>query len=367
MRVLLDVHVIGGPPQGTSTVWLNLLPNLPRRHTYVLASFDPEATRRLFPGDRFEHVPFPVHQPHLRIQGALPWMARRERCDAVHVNYYGPLVGAPGLVVTMHDTIYLDFPEFAPLARRVAFRTLARLTARTAKRVVAVSEYSRRGIERHFGVPAERVAVVPPGVGDAWHAPDLAAIDRAWERIAPRLPERYLLAVGRWDPRKGFLESARITAALAREGLVDGLVVVGPDDFGGEALRATLAREGLDRLVTPLRDLDLHTLQAVYRGGAAQLFLSRAEGFGIPPLEAMAMGTPVVAADRTAIPEVCGDGAVLVDPDDLEAATDAVRRVLTDATHRAQLVARGRRRVATFTTAGAAEAMARVYEAAAED
>lgn len=362
MRIGIDVHVLNGPPQGTASVWLNVLPHLPPTHEYWLYSFDPQVTARLLPGSHFVHRHIPVQQSHLRIQFVYPWLARRDRCDAFHVNYYGPWFGTPGLVVTIHDLVYLDSPEYAPLGRRRQMALLGRLSARAARLLTTDSSYWKRRIVDRFGVPAEKVAVVSPGLGREWFAPNREAIADAWARIATRVPPRFVLTVGRLDPRKNFPLAARVTRVLRDMGLADGLVVVGPDDFGATDIRRAWTHDGTDDLVTHLHGLSTHELQALYVHARCLLFLSMAEGFGMPLLEAMALGTPVIASNRTVMPEVCGDGALLVDPANQEAVVSAARLVLGDEAARAGLVERGKSRVTTFTSERMARELIEVYE-----
>jgi glycosyltransferase involved in cell wall biosynthesis len=365
VRIGIDVHVLNGPPQGTASVWLNLLPHLPPTHEYCLYSFDPQQTAALAPGSHFIHRRIPIHQAHVRIQLVYPWLARRDRCDVFHVNYYGPWLGAPGLVVTIHDLVYLDFPEFAPPGRWRKMALLGRLSARAARQITTDSDYWKRRITDRFGVPAERITVVPPGIGREWNELDEPAVAAAWRRIGSRVPPRFVLTVGRLDPRKNFPLAARVTRVLRELGLTDGLVVVGPEDFGGPAIRRAWAADGTADLVTHLTGLDTAELQALYAHAGCVLFLSVAEGFGMPLLEAMAMGTPVVASNRTVMPEVCGDGALLVDPGGEEAVVAAVRTVLSDETVRAGLVDRGRGRVARYAAERMAQEMLNVYRRAA--
>jgi len=365
VRIGIDVHVLNGPPQGTASVWLNLLPHLPPTHEYLLYSFDPQLTARLLPGSHFIHRRIPVHQSHVRIQLVYPWLARRDRCDAFHVNYYGPWFGAPGLVVTIHDLVYLDFPEYAPPGRRRQMALLGRFSARAARQITTDSEYWKRRITDRFGVPAERIAVVPPGLRREWSEPDRGVIAAAWTRIGRRVPPRFVLAVGRLDPRKNLPLAARVTRVLRDLGLTDGLVVVGPEDFGGPAIRRAWAADGTVDLVTHLTALDTAELQALYAHAGCVLFLSMAEGFGMPPLEAMALGTPVIASNRTVMPEVCGDAALLVDPGDEEAVVAAARSTLADEAVRAGLVDRGRLRAARYAGDRMAEEMVTVYRRAA--
>lgn len=366
MRIGLDVHVLTGPPQGTGTVWKALLPSLPPEHEYVLYSFDAERTRAMFPQPQFEHRTIPLRQPYLRIQLLYPWLARRDRCDVFHANYYGPLLGAPGLVLTFHDVLYLDFPDMAPWARRKQFALLGRASARAAREIITDSAYARERLVHHFDVAPEKVTVVYPGLDPRFLAPDEARIERAWAGLASRLPARYLVGIGRLDPRKNVVLSARIARQMQREGLTDGLVWVGPDDFGAGAIRQQLRADGLEGVVHRLTDLSPVELQAVVRHADALVFLSVAEGFGYPPLEAMALGTPAVASNRTSVPEVCGDGALLVDPDDVEASLAAVRAVLTDAELRTALQVRGQARARRFTGDEMAHRTLEVYGRAAD-
>ena len=361
MRIGIDVHVLNGPPQGTASVWLNLLQHLPPSHEYCLYSFDPAHTARQVPQPQFVHRRIPIRAPYVRIPLVYPWLARRDACDVFHVNYYGPWLGAPGLVVTIQDLIYLDFPAFAPAVRRAQLGVLGRLSARAARQITTASQYSKgRSIER-FGVAQEKISVVPNGLSRAWTEPDQSAIAAAWNRLAPRVPARFVLAVGRLDPRKNLPLTARVTGQLRRLGLADGLVVVGPDDFGADAIRRAWRADGTADLVCHLRGLDTSELQALYARARCLLFLSLAEGFGLPLLEAMAIGTPVVASNRTAIPEICGDAAALVDPAEEDAVVHAARAVLTDAARGAELVDRGRRRVAVYGGEQAAQRMLEVY------
>ena len=364
MRIGIDVHVLNGPPQGTASVWLNLLPHLPPGHEYWLYSFDPAQTARLFPEPHFVHRRIPIRQSHLRITLAYPWLARRDRCDVFHVNYYGPWLGVPGLVVTIHDLVYLDFPEYAPGARRRQMGIFGRLSAWAARQVITDSEYCRRRIIERFRVPEDKVTVVPIGLGRTWTEPDAEAVAAAWSRLTSRVPDRFVLTVGRLDPRKNLALAARVTRALRRLGLADGLVVVGPEDFGGPAIRRAWDADGTVDLVVHLAGLTTAELQALYARARCVLFLSLAEGFGLPLIEAMAMGTPVVASNRTAIPETCGDAAVLVDPAEEEAVIAAARVVLSDDAVRDELIARGRRRVGLYTAERAARQTLETYRRA---
>lgn len=269
------------------------------------------------------------------------------------------------MVLTVHDVIWLDYPEFAPPGGTWRTRWLGAASARAAARIITVSSYSKERILHHFGVAEEDVDVVHTGLGEEWRAQP-GDIDSAWQRVRRRLPGRYILTVGRWDPRKNFPLVARVVAELTRAGLTDGLVIVGPDDFGSGEATAQLRRDGTARLVTRLSGLEVRELQAVYRHAQCLLYLSLAEGFGLPLLEAMAMDTPVVAAARTALPEICGDAAIMVSGTDLGDALNGVRAVIENETVAQTLRRKGRERVRTFSTEQMGAQVAAAYERATE-
>jgi glycosyltransferase involved in cell wall biosynthesis len=365
MRIGLDVHVLSGPHQGTTSVWINLLNDLPPTHEYVLYSFDPDEVSRRFPQSHFIHRRIPRIPAAARIQFAFPLMTRRDRCDVFHANYYGPIVGGPPLVLQVHDLIYLDFPQYSTGMRTAMFETLSRASAHAAKRVVTDSEWSKGRIVAHYRLSPKRVDVVPLGLDRSWQCPSGERIESAWEQLKSRVPVRYALSVGRLDPRKNFAQTARIVRRLVDRGELDGLVIVGPEDFGATRIRAEMERDGTAGIVTHLSGLDTASLQALYRHASCLLYLSLAEGFGLPLAEAMSMGAPIIASNRTSIPEVVGDAGSIVDPENTEEVVSAVSDLLSSQPLRDAMVARGKARAKQFDGKVAASRMVEVYEAAA--
>jgi len=173
----------------------------------------------------------------------------------------------------------------------------------------------------------------------------------------------YLLTVGTLQPRKNVEGVVQAFEALARDGAPHQLVVAGARGWRDEALAAKLRRSPAAARVRATGHVDDATLVALYRGAAAFVFPSRGEGFGLPPLEAMACGAPVVCSDRTSLPEVVGDAALLVDPDDAAAVAAALREALEPA-RADELRARGFARAAQFTWERCAEATVAAYRRA---
>ncbi|MDG6997808.1 MAG: glycosyltransferase family 4 protein [Nitrososphaerota archaeon] len=361
MRIGIDCHVLNGKDQGTASVLLNFLEHVPSSHEYFLYSFDTSLTKRLFDRPQFVHRGLWMKSSFLRIPFLFPYLAAKDKCDFFHFNYYSPPLGINSVILTVHDLIYLDFPMFSPRIRRLQFDVLTRLSTRTAKHIITVSEYSKGRIIHHFRVPDSKISIVPNGLANSWFEPDLKSIASAWLKMRRKLPNRYALMVGRLDPRKNVPLAARVVRQLVKENLLDGLIVVGPPDFGTNAIFAAMESDDTLNCVTHISGLSKIELQAVYKNAEFLLYLSLAEGFGMPLIEAMAMRTPIIASNRTAIPEVCGQGGLVVELDDFPGIIGTARRLLSDREMKSQLVEREQERVEHFSAYRTSQMLSALY------
>lgn len=283
-------------------------------------------------------------------------------------NFVPPPTRARRLVVTVHDLAFRRFPETAPHSTRWWLARLDRTLGR-ATRIIAVSESTRRDLLELYGVEPARISVIPLGV------------DRSMFRPSPRdategmrsrfgLDGPYLLSVGGIEPRKNL---PAVLSAFARLGPDLRLVIAGAGvDWNPEG--TGLLREALRSLPAETRRRVVQTgyvsegdKVALLSGAEALVYPSLYEGFGLPVLEAMACGTPVVTSDRSSLPEVAGEAALLVDPDDPEAIAVAVDRVLSEGRLREHLREAGLERAAGFTWEGTAQATADVLRGAASE
>jgi glycosyltransferase involved in cell wall biosynthesis len=277
-------------------------------------------------------------------------------------DFVAPPAARARTVVTVHDLSYLTVPQYAdPGLRRYLTAAVPR-SLRRAAHVVAVSEATRRDIIAHLGLPPARVTTVYNGVDPRFRPLDPTA--RAAARARLGLPERFILTVGTIEPRKNHLGLLRAFARLAADQPDLALLIGGRRGWLDAPIFAEAARLGLGervRFLGPVPDADLPALL-----GTAGVFAfpSWYEGFGLPPLEAMACGAPVVASNASSLPEVVGEAGLLVDPGDVPALADALARALTDAALRAELTRRGPAQAARFTWAATARRLLEVFRLA---
>jgi len=268
----------------------------------------------------------------------LPRMATHQKLDVLHCpSYRAPFRSRVPLVVTVHDLAVFRHPEAFPPWTRSYSRAAVPGVVRAARRVIAVSEFTRAELVELLRVPEERIRVVPN------------AVDPAFTAEGPRAEGEYVLTVGTLEPRKNLARLAEASRQLGIE-----LRVVGARGWGGVSPNGSRVRW--------LGELPDDALARLYRGAAAVAYPSLYEGFGIPVLEAMACGAPVVTSAGGATEEVAGGAAVLVDPLDAASIAAGLEQALA---HRGELRAQGLGRAAAFSWEDVARRTADVYREAA--
>jgi glycosyltransferase involved in cell wall biosynthesis len=300
----------------------------------------------------------------LREQVSLPWHAWRRRLDLLHCPHYVvPLVRPCPLVVTIHDLIHLVLGHYWSWpARQYAGFMLRR--ACTADHIITVSEGSKRDLMERLGVAPERITVIYNGVGDAFRpVTDSGPLRALQARLG--LPPRYLLWLGNPRmPHKNAATAVRAFRLLAEAGERELWLVLA----GGQPPPETAARlrEAAGPVAARLRFVDYvpsADLPALYSGAAAFVWPSLYEGFGLPPLQAMACGIPVVSSNASVMPEILGDAALYADPGRPESFAEVLRRVLEGTHLRQELIARGFARAARYSWSEHARRTLAVYQA----
>jgi glycosyltransferase involved in cell wall biosynthesis len=318
------------------------------------------------PADRFAQYRAPVSDQSVLWRtwweyGRLPRVVRAERFDLFHgLGNLSPTSKCP-FILTVHDLIHWHFRASTPLGHRLFMRLLAPRAARRADRVLVPSQATARDVITTFGVREDRLRIVPYGPGLVLR-PDIAEQDigAALDKFKIRRP--YLLSVARGYPHKNLLGLLRALPILERYGWPDAQLVLAGDRYLlGRELQHVCEELKLNERLIFTGFVTTSVLNALYCGATAFVFPSQAEGFGMPPLEAMACGVPVVASNVSAIPEVVGDAGLLVDARAPEALAAALARVLSDAELRAELRRKGVERASQFTWQRCAAATAAVY------
>jgi glycosyltransferase involved in cell wall biosynthesis len=261
-------------------------------------------------------------------------------------------------VVTVHDLTVLLFPQWHPAKRLREMRVGLPVSAAVADHIIAVSQATKDDVVKHLAIEPARVTVVPLAVDGSFHPLPRADVETA---LAPLglVPGGYLLFLGTREPRKNL---ARLLDAMTVMGAEVGpLVLAGADGWGTDDLRPRIAALGRQGRVRALGYVPEALRPSLLCGARVFVYPSLYEGFGLPPLEAMACGTPVITSNVSALPETVGDAALLVDPTDVDALATAIRRLWRDEALRADLQARGLTRARDFSWERTARLTLAVY------
>lgn len=329
----------------------------------ALAKVDPATEYLLFSPGPISNTQYPISNwTKLWFeQVAFPLACRRSDLDLAHVPYFAsPLFPTVPTVVTIHDLIPLLLPAYRGSLLVRTYTRLVAAAARKAEAIITVSKASKRDIVRHLHIPPERIHVTYEAAGEAFQpVEDEAQLAAIRQKYA--LPERYLLYLGGFDQRKNLSTLLRAFALLVNKQThrvlslsKEARLVIAGQLPGRDTPRfpdpRRLVRElGVEERVTFTGWVPEEDKPALLSGATAFVFPSLYEGFGLPPLEAMACGTPVIASNRSSLPEVVGQGGVLVEPTDVEALAGAMEALLTDDALRAELQQKALAQAAKFS------------------
>lgn len=316
---------------------------------------------------RLTHVTEPPHPPTNLgwMLVGLPWAAARARVDLIHAPAYtAPFWAGVPVVLTVHDISYERHPQWFPYRRDRIRRWFYRQSARSASHVITDSKFSAAEIAAAYGIPSSRLTVVPLGVDGAHFNHDDGGSDG---EMPPGVRAPFLLHVGDLHERRNLGVVVEAMAIARREGLIRpelSLVLAGVDRGVGASISEIASRVGLGDMVVRTGPVTEPQLRMLYRQATALVYPSLYEGFGLPLIEAMASGTPVIGSRSSSITEVLDDAGVLLDPLDAGAWAEAIVRVVDDEDARARMRAAGRRRAAGFTWERTARETLTVYRRA---
>jgi len=339
-RIGVDFHTFDGLYLGSRSHLLGLYRDAVRRapeYDFIFFCANPDKLRDADPAFSMANVRC-VAMPHRRGLARLGWqlalLQYRHRIDLLHVQYRMPLLPFGACAVTIHDTLFETHPQFFTKGFVRMARFTGRRSVKKAALLMTVSEFSQHEIARLYGVEPLSVTITGNGVNLARFHPTSAEGGDDWNgaglvRALGAEPGRYLITVGRLEPRKNHLNLVRAYALMAQPR--PPLLIVGQRDFEHDEAFAEVEKLGLAKEVTFLERVADAELPALVRHARVFVYPSYAEGFGMPVLEAMASGVPVVTSSTTALVEVAAGAALTADPDDPKAIADAIERLLFDA------------------------------------
>ncbi len=375
MRVAFDATAIPDNRAGAGTYivsLVNALSQVDRDNEYAVF-VKPEHTAEFEAlGPNFRLVSAAVSSTPRRLlweQMTLPAAVRRLKADVLHSPHYTmPLLPGRGYrqVVSFHDMTYLLMPELHPRFHRRFFPPMMRLSVRRADRILVISDSTRRDLERLLPLAAGKITTTPLAAGPVFRPVPPAEVSDACTRYG-LTPGRFLLYVGVLEPRKNVPMLLQAFAQIAGQFPEVPLVIVGKKGWMYDAIFAELTARGLAGRVVFTGYVPEADLPRLYGGARAFVYPSLYEGFGLPVLEAMQCGTPVVTTDISSMPEVVGDAALMVKPEDVNGLAEALVRVLSDDALAADLTQGGLARAAQFSWERCARETRAVYEAVYEE
>lgn len=369
MKIGVDLHVVDGMFQGSRTHVLELFSRVaalcPEYEFFGLLD-NVEAFKKNYPAFNIPNFKL-VHMPHTgsikRLMWQLPKLQRQLKLDLLHTQYIVPLPSLSHTMVTIHDVLFESHPEYFTVIFRLRSRILMRLAAYLATHVFTVSNYSKQEICQRYSLTSDKVSVTFNGADFNRFYPGNDGVEFVEKRGLQS--GKYFITVGRLEPRKNHVTLLKAYSKLGEK--APRLVIVGQKDFGFEAIFEEIADSKLRERVLVIEDAGDKELPALYRHGLAFIYPSLAEGFGMPPLEAMASGLPVIVANNTALTEIVGNAGLLIASKDVESLSKAMLDVANDAVLRNKLVAAGLKQAQKFMWNDPAQIVADRYRRFAKE
>ena len=373
MRIAIDAHAVGAKLGGNESYAINLIEALAQidsANHYTIYITTDEARER-FHGrwPNFKVRATLPHTPLIRIPLTLSAELRKNPVDVLHVQFTAPPFCPCPVVVSIHDLSFEHLPETFKRRSRTQLRLTVRHSARRAARIISLSEHGRRDIIETYGITPERVSAIPLAApSDFGPVQDYRELQRVRQTYG--INGDYILSVGSIQPRKNLARLVQAYASLRGNKSVDKLpklVLVGKCGWlYDETLRA-LKETGVADTVVLTGYVPQEDLPALYSGALCFVYPSYFEGFGLPPLEAMKCGAPVIVGNKTSLPEVVGDAALTVDPFDVEAIASAMKSVIDNPALREDLSIKGQTRAQAFDWRETARKTLAIYQEVAQE
>jgi len=323
---------------------------------------------RKLASDNFQVRVLPVKHMSLSGQWQIPFEAARSHADVLHFPHFDLPWATPGrIVATIHDLKYIAHPEFFPHfeeSKRLAMHLMMAFTCRRSQLILCDSKWTAQDLHARIGVPKQKLRPVPLGVDERLF---ISSLPDALQELRQRmhLDQPFILFVGERRPHKNLIGLMKAFSLFRRMSNQPYQLVIAGKPYADYQEPETIAKQfGLSDSICFLDYVAEFDLPVLYQAAEAFISLSHYEGFGLPILEAMASGTPVVAANCTALPEVVGEAGMLVDPDNPDQAADALHQIVRGGAQREQMIALGSERARQYTWERTAQKTLEIYREA---
>ena len=371
MRIAIDAHSVGtglGGNESYATNLIEALAEIDPNNSYTLYVTRREAVERF--SNRWPNFLVRATLPHtplIRIPLTLSAELRRNPVDVLHVQFTSPPFSPCPVVVSIHDLSFEHLPQTFKWRSRKQLRITVRRSAREAAQVIALSEHARRDIVETYSLAPEKVTAIPLAAANHFRP---ISDDEELQRVRQTygIVGEYILSVGAIQPRKNLSRLVDAYSRLRRatpEGNLPKLVLAGKCAWLYEETLRTIRELQVSDSVILTGYVPDSDLPGLYSGALCFVYPSYFEGFGLPPLEAMKCGVPVIVGNQTSLPEVVGNAGLLVDPFDADAIAGALDQVISDSNLRAELGKKGLARAQLFDWRETARQTLRVYQQAA--
>lgn len=367
-RIGIDFHVSGGIYQGVRTYLMNLIEAMLKVENeltyFVYTKNAKELTRWENGNSKVILKELPSSSGRFNLLIGFPVCAIRDGLSLFHSQYVLPVFLPCKSILTVHDILFESHPEFFPEFHRRLLKFFIPFSAKRVNRIISVSEFTKKQIIKYYSIPEEKITVIYEGVSDKFvPMGDKDLIFSVLKRYG--IKKKYILFVGRIEPRKnitGLLKAFDYIKKRGHNNLC--LVIVGNQDkiFQEKELFDKIKEMQLDSDIVFTGGVSENDLTILYNGAEVLVYPAFAEGFGLPVLEAMACGTPVITSNTTSLPEVAGEAAIFVNPYSYEEIGESLNRLLSNQGLRKELSAKGLERARKFSWENAAKNTIEVYK-----
>jgi glycosyltransferase involved in cell wall biosynthesis len=364
LRLGIDIHSVGSQKGGNATYYRELVKelfNVRCDHNFLLYYTNPAAPEQFNTGQRFVFRRLIPASRWLRIPFTLPSLAWHDKLDLFHAQFIVPPFLKCKTVTTIPDIAYEHSPDFFPFHQRAWLKVLVRESARRADHIITVSERSKSDLIQLYGVSPEKITVTYEGAGDEFVPLDKS---QARERVERKygIHGEFILYLGRLQGRKNLIRLVHAFATVRKAGFAHKLVLAGKTDSLFQPTLSLIRELKLENDILLPGYVDAQDLPSMYNAAEIFVYPSLYEGFGLPVVEAMACGTPVITSRGSSLEEVAGAAALLVDALDQRSLAEALTRLLADLSLREQLGKAGVSRSSQFSFKRAAHQTIGVYE-----